>query len=128
MSELPDFVITMNKKMSQEDIDKIKASFDKTSRTLAVIGQALFTQVGKAVKSVGQAFQDMLGPIRRTYATILFQLRCAHGGNQEDAARYPREWVSTICGAWLCLAGGETCPSDQYGLGCHCTCHEGGKT
>jgi hypothetical protein len=92
---------------------------------LAEVGRKVteaFRAVSVVARNVAEGLARLWPTLRRA---MLPALRAEHGGNGSDAYRYPDQWRSVVCGAWLCAAG-DPCPSDEYRLGCTCKCH-GGK-
>jgi hypothetical protein len=68
--------------------------------------------------AVTKAIREAFFPVDP--AVALAQRRARFGGMGGDAGRWPDQWYSMHCTAWLCAE----CPSDVHGLRCQCPHHK----
>lgn len=91
----------------------------------------VMSMFGLSVEQAAKNMADALGSLVAAFRPLwrprppltLAELRNAFGGNGTDAIRWPDEYQTTVCSAWLCHSVPDICPSDDHGLGCTCRCH-----
>jgi hypothetical protein len=82
------------------------------------------TQFIEALSGVAEASRraayDLVG-LRRVFVRYdrLEAHRARYGGMTEDLRRWPDQWQSFYCAAFL----HQQCPTEQYDLRCTCPCH-----
>lgn len=106
----------MSTRLTSEELAKIIASATRA----AGAATAAFERFGAAVASFGMAATRIQQALGLSVADQLAARRRIHGGNGSDAVRFPDQWQSTACTAWL----HESCPSDEHDLHCTCTHHD----
>ena len=92
-------------------LDTLRREHSRIAKVYADLGKAV-AEVGAILSRVGRSYAE-------ARASDLRERRTEHGGNGSDAARWPKEWQSSACSAWL----HPVCPSDRFDLSCTCTCH-----
>lgn len=72
------------------------------------------------LRPIARAVGKMVRALRGLTPSGQLEIRRARwGGNGTDARRWPDQWQSAVCSAWL----HESCPSASRDLGCTCRCH-----
>lgn len=101
--------------MGLTDDVRFEIAFDASALRERI--EEIFSGIKPAFAALGEAANEAAARIggftRTTEAKLLYYRRCEFGGNAYDAHKWPDQWQSVQCAAWL-----PDCPSDEHDLRC----------